>query len=174
MIPRSTFVSQPAVAFSELLSACNEILDHSVTTSVDSTVKKLSDSERFLSILSAMRDKNAPACLPPHLLTHISFSVLILSNENDMLDILEACGGMPFTYAETKRSGILVAVVTGNVQQWRDAIVTGTQHKHSELREGFNQMHNLFVEVGLHQVWEDFEQKPQDDGTYLLVEFKPS
>lgn len=172
MTPHSIFVAHPAVAFETLLRACQETLDHSVTRGVDNTSKKLSDAERFLSILSVMQDVDSTVGLPPNLLTHVSFSVLTVATELDILDILEACSGMPFIHAETKLRGTLIAVITGTMQQWRDAIVTGTQHKQSIIRAGFNQMHDLFVQVGLCSIWNDYEQQPEDDGTYKLIEYK--
>lgn len=173
MIPRSIFIAEPAVAFDTLLTACNEALDHKVTVGVDSTAKKLSDSERFLSILAAIRDAKAPVGLPPNLLVHVSYSVLTVASEPDMIDILEACSGMPFTYAETKIRGVLISIITGTMQQWRDAVVTGTKHYQTVIRAGFNQIHDLFVQAGLCQIWNDYEQKIQDDGTYVLLEYKP-
>lgn len=169
---RSVFISQPAVAFPVLLQACDEVLGHKVTHGVDNTAKKLSDAERFLSILAAIRDAEAEVGFPPNLLTHVSFSVLTVADQADMMDVLESCSGMPFTHAETKMRGALVAVITGTVQQWRDAIVTGTNHIQPSIRAGFNQIHDLFVQVGLSAVWKDYEQKPNDDGTYLLIEYK--
>ncbi len=169
---RSTFIAQPSVAFNVLLQVCDEVLEHKVTTGVDNTAKNLSDAERFLSILAAMRDEQAPAGLPPMLLAHVSFSVLTVADEVDTLDILESCSGMAFTHTETKMRQVLVVVITGTVQQWRDAIVTGTNHKQQTVRVGFNQIHDLFVQEGLTAVWNDYEQKPQDDGTYLLLEYK--
>jgi hypothetical protein len=173
MIPRSIFVAQPAVAFSVLLDTCNEILDHSVTAGIDATARQFSDAERFLSILAAMREQDAPASLAPNLLTQVSFSVLTVSDGADMMDILEACSGMAFTHAETKLRSILVAVITGTVQQWRDSIVTGTQHLQPTIRHGFNQLHDLFVQAGLGTVWNDYEQKIHDDNSYTLIEYKP-
>lgn len=173
MIPRSIFVAQPAVAFPVLLQACDEMLVHKVTQSVDDTVKRLSDSERFLSILAAMSDSQALVGLPPNLLTHVVFSVLTVATDVDMLDILESCSGMPFTHTETKARGCVIAVITGSLQQWRDAVVTGTKHNQMTIRSGFNQIHDLFVQAGLCSIWNDYEQKPQDDGTYTLIEYKP-
>ena len=89
-----------------------------------------------------------------------------------MIDMLESCSGMAFTYAETKMRGALVSVITGNVQQWRDAVVTGTNHRQTTIRTGFNQIHDLFVQAGLASVWNKYEQKPQGDGSYLLIEYK--
>lgn len=169
---RSTFIAQPAVAFPVLLQACDEVLGHKVTHGVDNTAKNLSDAERFLSILAAMRNVAAPVGFPLNLLTHVSFSVLTIANEVDMMDILESCSGMPFTQTETKMRNVLVAVITGTVQQWRDAIVTGTNHEELAIRAGFDQMHDLFVQVGLASVWNDYEQKPQDGGSYSLIEYK--
>ncbi len=172
MLPNSTFVAKPDVSFPVLLQVCDEVLNHKVTSGVDSTPKKLSDTEKFLSILAALRDATAPAGLPPNLLTHVSFSVLTVADEADMMDILEACSGMPFTYSETKVRNILIAIVTGTMQQWRDAIVTGTKHSVPTVRGGFNQLHDLFVQAGLCSIWSSYEQKPQDDGTYQLLEYK--
>lgn len=167
------FIAQPAVEFNTLLATCNEAFDHSVTTGIDSTEKNLSTSEKFISILSYMRDPNASVGLIPNLLTHVSFSVLTVADDMDILDILEACSGMAFTYAPTKHRSILMAVITGTVQQWRDAVVTGTKHQQATIRSAFNQIHNLFVEAGLYAAWNDYVQKPQDDGTYKLIEYTP-
>jgi hypothetical protein len=172
MIPRSIFIAQPAVAFDLLLRVCGETLNHPVTLNVDTTAKKLSDTERFLSILSAMRDTQAPVELSPNLLTHVSFSLLTVADSIDMIDILESCSGMSFTYAETKIRNTLIAVITGTMQQWRDAVVTGTKHQQSTIRGGFCQIHNLFVQAGLCAVWHDYEQSPMSDGTYKLIEYK--
>jgi hypothetical protein len=169
---KSIFIVQPAVAFPALLQACSEVLDHPVTTGVDQTSKRLSDAERFLSILAAMQGAGAKVSLPPNLLTHVSFSVLTVAAEADIIDILECCSGMPFMPAETKLRGALVAVLTGTMQQWRDAVVTGSLHAQPVIRQGFNQVHDLFVRVGLSSIWNDYEQRPQDDGTYLLLEYK--
>lgn len=170
---KSIFIAEPAVSFTELLQALDEILGHKVTHGVDNTSKILSDSERFLSILSSIKDAEAPVGLSFNLLTHVSFSVLTVASDVDMMDVLECCSGMPFTSAETKIRGMLVAIITGTMQQWRDAVVVGTKHKEPLLREGFNNIHNLFVQSGLGQVWNDFEQQTCDDGTYILIEYKP-
>jgi len=169
---RSTFIAQPSVDFPVLLQICDEVLGHKVTCAIDNTEKNLSDAERFLSILAAMRDANAPAGFPSNLLMHVSFSVLTVADGSDMMDILESCSGMAFTHVETKLRTVLIVVITGTVQQWRDAIVIGTNHVQMTVRAGFNQMHDLFVQAGLVSVWNDYEQKPQEDGTYLLIEYK--
>jgi len=168
----SIFIAQPNVSFDILLKACADTLDHKVTESIDNTLKQLSDSEKYLSILAAIRDANASVNLTPNLLTHITFSVLTVATDVDMMDVLEACSGMAFTHAETKMRGGLIAVITGTMQQWRDAIITGSQHSQGIIRGGFDQLHDLFIQAGLGTVWNDYESQTQSDGTYKLIEHK--
>lgn len=173
MVPQSTLITAPSVEFGKLISACEQALGRSVCEGVDNTSKKLTDAERFLSILSAMKDSNSPVGLPPHLLAHVSFSVLTIAGELDMADILEVCSGMPFCYTGTKARGVVMLVITGTLTQWRDAVVSGSgANQVSSVRMGFNQIHNLFVGHGLGPIWNDYEQKPLNDG-YTLLEFKP-
>ena len=55
-----------------------------------------------------------------------SFSVFMVADERDLLDILERCSGMSFVTAETTVRGVTAAVVTGTLAQWRDAVAAGS------------------------------------------------
>lgn len=172
MIPQSTLINAPSVDFSTLINAADKVLGRSVCEGVDKTSKNLSDAERFLSILAALKDVQSPVGLPPNLLTHVSFSVLTMASDLDMMDILESCSGMPFTQTETTMRGVVLAVISGTLQQWRDAVVTGAQeHQQPNVRVGFNQIHNVFVAAGLGSCWNSYEQKPLNTG-YTLLEYK--
>ena len=171
MVPQSTLINAPSVDFGTLINAADQVLGRSVCAGVDSTAKKLSDAERFLSLLAALKDIHSPVGLPPNLLTHVSFSVLTIASELDMLDILEACSGMPFTQTETTMRGTVLAVISGTLQQWRDAVVSGSQeHQQPNVRLGFNQIQNVFVGAGLGSCWNNFEQKLLHNG-YTLIEY---
>lgn len=171
MIPRSQLITIPSVEFNTLITVGKQALGRSVCEGVDRTSKKLSDAERFLSILAAFKDLNAPVSLPGNLLAHVSFSVLMAALEYDVLTILEVCAGMPFTQTETVSPGISLAVISGTLLQWRDAVVVGCNHQSDEVRLGFNQLHSLFVEASLGAVWNDFEQRQVDEG-YILIEYR--
>jgi hypothetical protein len=172
MVPQSTLVTAPSVQFGTLISICEQAMDRSVCKGVDNTSKHLSDAEKFLSILASLKDITSPVGLPPNRLTLVSFSVLTIASDLDMLDILEACSGMPFIQTETSMRGMNLSIISGTLHQWRDAVVSGSHSKQPNVRLGFNQMHNLFVGVGLGQVWNKYEQQPLDKG-YKLIEFKP-
>lgn len=167
MVPRSALITQPSLAVEELVLACSQLFSHKVSDGIDSSPRNLSDAEKFLSILSAMREPGAPASLPPDLIKHATFSVLTVAEERDMVDIVVTCSGMYTVVAETKGRGIMAVVITGTLDQWREAVVTGcNQRINYEVRSGFNQIHSLFVGAGLGAVWKGYRQT--NDGPDLF------
>ena len=173
MTPRSALVTQPALSVETLAVACSQLFDHKPVDGVDKSVRKLSDAERFLSIIDAMRCPDAPVGLSPDLLKHVSFSVLTVALEQDMLSILEVCSGMSVTLADTKGRGIMAGVITGTLDQWRDAVVAGcSRHIIAEVRAGFNQIHSLFVGAGLGSIWKGYKQTNDGPVFYLTDQRK--
>lgn len=163
-------IQQPSIDFSKLLITTGEMFGYSLSAQADASGKQLSDSERFLSCLAAMKNQNAPASLPPHLLSHVSFSVLIATGERDLMDVLECCSSMNFTTADTIVRGIQAAVITGTLAQWKTAILSGcNEHTESSVRYLFNQILNLF-EVANLGVWGDCTKRESRDHHTLLLE----
>ena len=145
------------------------MLGYSLSAQVDASRKQHHDASRFLSCLSAIRDPKAQAGLNPNLLNFVSFAVLIAAEERDLLDILECGGGMPFVQSETISRGIFMAVVSGTLAQWRDAVKAGTTPlvEHN-VRWCYCKVKEQFDQNGLGDVWKDFTSKPMNDGTFLL------
>ena len=130
---RRILISAPAIDFRTFIGLSHKVLGRSPAAPSDACRRELSDAERFLSCLAAMRDERAPVGLSPHLLQHVSFSAFIGADERDMLEILQLCAGMPFVAVETIVRGVQAAVVTGTLDQWKDAVVSGCS-KASTLR----------------------------------------
>lgn len=165
-------IQQPNVDFSAFLAHAHEMFGYSPASESDACHKQLSDSERFLSCLAAMKDRNAPVSLPPHLLAHVSFSVLVAANERDILDVLEYCSTMAFTTAETVARGIDAAVITGTLAQWRDAVIAGCRPQvEASVRDLFNKILSLFESQNL-GVWENCSRKTHQDNTLLLEDLR--
>jgi len=161
-------IQSPNIDFDKLLSMSREMFGYSLSAVSDASHKKLSDSERFLSCLAAMKDQKAPVGLSPHLLTHVSFSVLVATNERNLVDVLEICSSMPFTIADTVVRGIQAAVITGTLAQWKIAILSGCHSStESTVRYIFNKILSLFEAVNLN-VWNDCTRKNHRDNTLLL------
>ncbi len=128
-----------------------------------------SDTERFISCLAAFRDEKAAAGLTPNLLHHASFSLFIVADERDLLDIIQFASGMPVVFAETLARGVLAAVITGTLAQWRDAVKSGANpDAETNVRACFCQIMSLFEQAGLNDVWRDYQTKPMSDRTFYL------
>ncbi len=168
MKPEAFLVQIPSFDFQTLLGLGQKVFDRHLGEATDACRRQLSPSERFLSCLAAMRDPKAPVGLPPHLLAHVTFSVFIGADQEDMLDILERCPGMPAVVAETTIRGVQAAVVTGTLAQWREAVKAGSNPKvAATVRHGFNRIYDQFYIQGL-DVWGESIIRPAADQTFYL------
>ncbi|REJ65611.1 MAG: hypothetical protein DWQ31_16865 [Planctomycetota bacterium] len=169
MTPDAVLIQQPAIDFTTFLGLSHQMLGYSPGRAADSTRREFSDAERFLSCLAALRDEHAPAGITPNLLAHVSFSVFIAADERDLLDVLEAASGMSFVTAETLARGVHAAVITGTLNQWRDAVKTGTSvAREHAVRACYCKVMVLFERAGLAQVWADFTKKSTTDHLFYL------
>ena len=95
--------------------------------------------------------------------------VLVAADERDMLDILQVASGMPFVVTDTQMRGVQLAVITGNLAQWRDAVKTGcARESEFNIRACFNRLMDVFKAVGL-DVWKECESHPLPDRTLYLT-----
>lgn len=168
MTPEVLLINRPAIDFGRFLGASHKVLGYSPAAASDQLRRDMTDAERFLSCLASLRNQQAPAGLAPNLLTHVSFSVLVGADERDLLDILECCAGMPFVVADTLARGVQVAVVSGTLAQWRDAVASGsTPGVEATVRMCFNKTHALFCAEGLN-VWTDLRTREAPGCTFYL------
>ena len=169
MKPEILIIQRPDLDSAVFLSIALKILGRSLASAVDASPKQLSDADRFLSYLSAMRNSEAGVDLNPELLTHVTYSVLIVADEMDVLDMAECAGGIPFVTSATVARGVLLVVMTGNLAQWQLAIVAGTTPEMpTEVRYAFDEIHARFQSEGIN-LWANFRRRPAaDQVTYLL------
>jgi hypothetical protein len=173
MSASAVLIVQPNIDFETFLSLAHKVLGYSPSTNVDQSRLDHSDAERFISCLAALRDPSAPAGITPNLLGHVAYSVLVLTDERDLIDILEAASGLHAVTADTTVRGVMLAVVSGTLAQWRDAVASGaTPAADCNVRALFCHIMSLFEEAGLGKVWKDYQTKPLEDNTFYL-EFKP-
>jgi len=174
MNPEVILINRPAIDFGVFLGLSHRVLGYSPAAASDSSPKAMSDSERFLSCLAALRDQQASTGLSPKLLTHVTFSVFLVADERDLLDILECASAMPFVTADTVVRGVQDAVVTGTLAQWRDAVTAGSSpDTEPPVRHCFNRIHGLFCDEGLN-VWTDYRTKEAPDRVTFYLEDKRS
>lgn len=169
MQPSCVIVSRPLFDFDKLIGLSHDMLGYNLSAAVDASRIPHSDAVRALSCLASLRDPKALAGITPNLLTFASYWVLIAADERDLTDILEATGGMPFVLAETIQRGVYEAIVSGSLNQWRDAVKTGaSQSAEHNVRALYCKIMHLFEAEGLTDVWKDFASKPLNDRTFYL------
>jgi hypothetical protein len=170
MVPVSVLITQPSVDFQTLLAVSHQALGYSIAKSSDESRREQHPAERFLSCLDSLRDQHAPAGLTPDLLTHVSFSVLIIADEFDTLDILQCAAGLPFVSTPTQARGAQLTLVSGTLAQWRDAVVSGTR-KSGAVQIVYCQIMSHFEAFNLNP-WSDFNKKWSGDRRLFLLEDK--
>ena len=152
----AVMITTPSIDFTTLLGLTYDTLDRNVASQADASHRKMVDAEKFLSCLAAF--KCVEATITPQLLAHVSFSVLIIADESDLLDILSRTG-MSFVTAETTVSGVSIAVATGTLGQWRDAVISGTNLQSASIvRTCYSKILLLFDRAGLTSVWSDYQR----------------
>jgi len=167
--PEILIVQRPDVDFPAYLAIAMKVLGHSPASAADASSHRLTTASRFLSCLSAMKNSEAGVGLNPKLLAHVMYSVLIVADELDVLDVMECTGGMPFVSTETIARGVLLAIMSGSLAQWKLAIVAGsTPEMTPGVRYAFNQIQKQFQSEGIN-LWAGYrQQQAADNVTYLL------
>lgn len=163
----AVLIQQPNVHFGTFLSLTREAMGYSVAAKSDASGRKLSDAERFISCLEALRDPDAVPALWPHLLNHVSFSVAIVADDRDIIEILQVASGMPFVRAETRVRGVDLVIITGTLSEWRDAGMAGTLEQ-GTVQAAYCKIVSLFEQAGLN-VWKAFSRKPDPNNKGLFM-----
>jgi hypothetical protein len=169
MTPSVVLIARPAIDFDTFLTISHRLLGYSVAAKVDQSRLEHSDTERFITCLAALNDPNAAVGLPPNLLNFAAFSILVVADERDLLDIVEAAGSIPVRLAETVQRGVMMAVLHGTLAQWRDAVKSGCDPAaEHNVRACFCQIMGLFEKMNLGHLWKDSLVKPLQDNTFFL------
>ena len=85
---------------------------------------------------------------------------LDLSDKEAIIDIVDRTSGMSCTRAETMIPNINVAVLTGTLAQWRDAVASGTDEATPPtVRTCYSKILLLFDRAGLTSVWSNYERR---------------
>lgn len=166
----AVLINSPSIDFATLLGVAYEALGRNVASAADASHRKMVDAEKLLSCLAALR--NGATAITASLLAHVSFSVLLATDQCDLLDILDVTSGMSFVRSTTP-SGIDIVVITGTLRQWRDAVVSATgETALPAVRVCYSKILLLFDRAGLTSIWSDFERSPALDRSGFLLEHR--
>ena len=161
----AVLIAGPAIDFNTLLGLTYKALRRNIAGASDASPRKMVDAEKFLTCLAALRGEDS--AITPDLLSHVSFSVLVIADEHDLLSVLEIAGGMSFVHTLAD-SNIAMAVITGTLAQWKDAVVSGTNEATDPaVRTCYSKILWLLDQAGLTWVWNDYDRRTDRNGFLL-------
>lgn len=160
-------IQTPKIDFDSFLSMASQSLGFNPAVVADKSSKKMVDSERFIWILQSMKDIDTLR-VRDYFFEHINISAMFLSLTDDLLEIAEICV-MPHISTTTLRRDVSLAVITGNLKQWREAMTIGCS-KDVSLTIGtlFTEIYQTFVKDGFGFVWSQYNVKGHTHGQLLL------
>lgn len=95
----------------------------------------------------------------------------VAADERDMPEII-AIAGLSHIWVDSIERGIRVAIISGSIPCWRDAIRRGCRPGcSSEVRKVYNKIYIDLTQRSLDSILDGAVRRPQEDNTFLL-EFK--
>lgn len=154
-----------------------ELVGYSPTRGLDASGLKLGYYTRFIVALGEFQSGKEEKPLDvlhnsDYILRHLSFSFLISGSSSLVFRVMELTD-LDVLTAKGKDKG-RVAVVSGTLKQWKEAIIVCLDQKlvkNFELRWVFNQILDYLYQAGLRNIFDNYRKKGLEDQTFLL-EFK--
>jgi hypothetical protein len=167
MNDRAILISIPNVAWQTYLNTSSEWLGRSVSKSVDSSGSQLADLAKYTASLAELtaEDSNARQALRERgpCLRHTFYSFLISTSPSIILNVAENTDLNVLSHKGR------VAVVSGTLDLWVNAIVTCCRPNNKlRLKELFNGIKLIFDQLGLQDVFFEFNLRSHTDGTFYL------
>jgi hypothetical protein len=164
----------PSLDWDNYLKDVAELTGHSPTSSIDRSIIKWKDMAKYIISLGELKGDLEPniALRTSPLLAHLFFSFLIDTSASTMFKIMEMADLSVSAAVRTNPKG-RVAVVSGSLKQWKEAVTNALASKHNpDILWIFKECHQTFCQLGLTAVWGDYRKIPVTGTTYLL-EYKP-
>ena len=154
----------PNIAWERYITDVSELSGHSPTFTIDKSTVKLADFAKYIVSLDEFQNGETITALEilrneTNPLNHMFFSFLILCSKSTLFRIMETTD---LNILSKKK----IAIVSGTLKQWRDALVTYQNTK--ETRLIFNMCLSFFAKMGLGNIWDNYRKQTMDDNTFLL------
>jgi len=165
-------IALPQVAWEQYLSEIRDMCGRSPASGVDACTSNLSNFAKYTASLAefqAGKEMDAKPALrrPGPWLQHTFFSFLILTSNANVLRVSESTN---LDVISAKAGKQRAAVVSGNLSQWREAVILFCNRESPErLRRMFNEIEYRFEQLGLADLWNDYRRDNLSDSTFYLT-----
>ncbi len=177
MVPEILAIEQSAVNFKQFLVIAKNLLGRSITASLDAHKMEVGSLASFIQVLDEMSAESSnPATSlreAGDLLKHLHFTFLATVDLDTYVELLET-SGLNFTSVETSRRGVMMAIVSGNLLEWRTAVINTLTHNRAgyNVQAFMNKVITWFEVAGLGGLWSNFTKTSGLGGLFLLTHNK--
>jgi len=167
---RVTFISGSIIKWDTFLKETTDLTGRSPTRGADASGLNLSDYARFIAALGEFRDGQVLNPIDTlqaagNILCHVYLSFLI-SGSSALIFRVGELTELSMSMAKLADNKGRVALVSGNLRQWKDAVVELC--KVTQTRVVGNTVSGFFSKLGLQYVFSDFNRKALPSGLFLL------
>jgi hypothetical protein len=157
-----TPIISPKIDWESFIGNSFQALGRSVTAELDRRRIKPDSSAAFQVALAELKVGDANA-------RHLFYGFLIAAPRGVIFELLEM-SGIAVTTSRTVDKSLLLVVASGNLEQWRWAIVNCSTPAASEgLRFLMNAIMLFFEKEGFADTWQQFRKSSQPDRTFALI-----
>jgi len=144
---------------------CKEFLGESPTRGIDSAGVKLDTPIAFLKTLD-LNNQPINAISQEHLYKHIFFSFILIT---DLVTIAQISERTSLSIAFVEKRHEALVIISGTLADWKYAIVNcSNKYADIKVREVANGLFVRFEAAGFKEIWAEFKQTPERDGTIRL------
>lgn len=147
------------------VKVCQQFLGESPTRGIDAAGVKLDNPIAFLKTLD-FNNQPLNAISQEHLYKHIFFSFIVITDLPTIAQISER-GCLSVAFVE-RRNNVL-AIISGTLKDWKYSLVNySSRTADMNVREVANVLYVMFEKAGFKEIWSEFIQTPERDGTFRL------
>jgi len=117
-------ITRQSIDFRTLLSTVFELTGKKISDYADQSTFDMSPDVKLASCLSSLVDLS-PSELTPSVNAHLTFTAVAVIELEDMNDILSMSAGLKWLGANTSKRNVMMGLLTGSLNDWRDAVETG-------------------------------------------------
>lgn len=160
-----SIVSKPNIDWHTFLKVTFEGTGQKLAAFADGSNRPFTEDQKLASCLSTLVSQD-PASMLPMVQMHLQFSGLLVCDEMDLIDVLQASGKLAYLGAPASKRGVAIALLSGTLGEWRDAVISGLRQPTTQ--PIFETIYHAFISVGYSTVWAGYREVTPVGGRLLL------
>ena len=172
MSPDAILISKPEIHWEKFLNASSSLLERSLTSDMDAKKIPVGDCASFIGALATLKNPNADLHVTlrdgDKILRHVSLSFLCFMDAPVFFEFMEHTR-LAFINTPSKRIEGVFAIVSGNLETWKDAVLSCSKlDKSHDLRFLMNKILLILDRQNLGELFGSYSKTSLNDKTFIL------